>query len=122
MTHLDLVDGKIHARIARSGKLEIFPTDMNGVRALWKRMNEEEEHGAMQVICSSSVDFPEENGLSEDYDLRGMLETLQHEEEESDLKEMFDKIDQLVEEGKIEELAERTKNYIRKTVELLKEY
>lgn len=111
MTHLALENGEIHARIDRGGHLETFSADVEGVRTLWKRM-QEEEHGGMQVIFSSDVDFPEESGLSEDFDLREMLVSMQKEEEENDIQEIFDTIDRLVEEGKIQELAEKSKRHV----------
>lgn len=112
MTHLDLTDKEIHARIDRSGHLEKFPANVEGVRALWKRMGEEEEHGAMEVLCSSSVDFPEEAGLSEDFDLRAMLTECKISEEEQDIQEMFGAIDKMVQEGDIQGLAKRIKRYM----------
>jgi len=91
-----------------------FSPDENGVRELWNLLDE--KNALSEVMFSSSVDFPQDAGLPDDFDLSDMLRKIQETENETALDDLFASIDKLVKEGKIEELAERTKKYILHSV------
>ena len=107
MPYISLKDKEICAKF---GNLKYtFSPDINGVRLLWDVMT---ATGDFSVMYSSSVDFPEDADLPEDFNLDGMLEEMKNKEIQKAIDEILGKIDRLVEEGNIQELAKCSKRFV----------
>lgn len=108
MNYVSLQDELIYVSW-NNGEEKTYSPDMDGVRILW---NDFQRQTDRHMMFSSTVDFPEDAGLPDDFNLGSMLEKMSEEEEKNDVLLIFKTIDKLVEEGNIQELARRAKKLV----------